>query len=295
MRRNPFPEVICIDEKHWTSSGENNYMCVILDFMTREIIDIIDGRTKKAWSGYTQIIDKKELQKVRYISIDMYEPYRSVQKLYFPNAVLVCDSFHAVNNINKALSRIRIRVMNRFKRDSVEYYLLKKFNFLLTKNYSDIRFNKARYNRKLGRYADYHQILELILKIDGELADAYSLKEEYVSFNHYATKENCREWLSKIIQSYASSNIAEFIALSCTLISWFDEIAGSFESFDGRRLSNGPVESMNSRIDKIFSNACGYQNFSRLKNRLMYSLNKSSNPSSYAIDEKVKREGKKIG
>ena len=34
-------------------------MCVILNFKTMEIVDIIDGRTKKAWSSYTQIIDKK--------------------------------------------------------------------------------------------------------------------------------------------------------------------------------------------------------------------------------------------
>ena len=47
--------------------------------------------------------------------------------------------------------------------------------------------------------------------------------------------------------------------------------------------------------DKILSNACGYQNFARMRNRLMYSLNKSSNPSSYAIDETIKREGKKRG
>ena len=51
-------------------------MCVILNFKTMEIVDIIDGRTKKAWSSYTQIIDKKELAKVKYISIDMYETYR---------------------------------------------------------------------------------------------------------------------------------------------------------------------------------------------------------------------------
>lgn len=38
-------------------------MCVILNFKTMEIVDIIDGRTKKAWSSYTQIIDKKELAK----------------------------------------------------------------------------------------------------------------------------------------------------------------------------------------------------------------------------------------
>lgn len=46
--------------------------------MTSEIVDILDGRTKKVWSGYTQIIDKKELRRVRYVSIDMHEPYRSI-------------------------------------------------------------------------------------------------------------------------------------------------------------------------------------------------------------------------
>ena len=44
-----------------------------------------------------------------------------------------------------------------------------------------------------------------------------------------------------------------------TLINWFDEICASFDLVDGRRISNGPVEGINSRIDKILSNACGYQ------------------------------------
>ncbi|UWO54547.1 transposase [Catenibacterium mitsuokai] len=58
-------------------------------------------------------------------------------------------------------------------------------------------------------------------------------------------------------------------------------------------MSNGPVEGINSRIDKILSNTCGYQNFARMRNRLMYSLNKSSNPSSHTINETSKRERKR--
>ena len=161
------------------------------------------------------------------------------------------------------------------------------------KNYNDIPFNKARYNKKLKRYIDYHQLLEIILSIDKKLTEAYNLKEQYIAFNHYATSETCREWLSRIIQEYATSGITGFISLSGTLINWFDEICASFDLVDGRRISNGPVEGINSRIDKILSNACGYQNFARMRNRLMYSLNKSSNPSSYAIDETIKREGKR--
>lgn len=144
------------------------------------------------------------------------------------------------------------------------------------KNYNDIPFNKARYNKKLKRYIDYHQLLEIILSIDKELTEAYNLKEQYIAFNHYATSKKCREWLSKIIG---------FISLSGTLINWLDEICASFDLADGRRISNIQVERINFRIDQILSNACGYQNFARMRNRLMYSLNKSSNPSSYAIDE----------
>lgn len=174
----------------------------------------------------------------------------------------------------------------RYQKDSTEYYLLKKFHFLILKNYNDIPFNKARYNKKLKRYIDYHQLLEIILSIDKELTEAYNLKEQYIAFNHYATSKKCREWLSKIIG---------FISLSGTLINWLDEICAWFDLADGRRISNIPVERINFRIDQILSNACGYQNFARMRNRLMYSLNKSSNPSSYAIDETIKREGKKRG
>ena len=73
MHRQPLPDIICIDEKHWRHKGQNRYMCVILDFKTMEIVDIIDGRTKKAWSSYTQIINKKELAKGQSFLTALYK------------------------------------------------------------------------------------------------------------------------------------------------------------------------------------------------------------------------------
>jgi len=49
--------------------------------------------------------------------------------------------------------------------------------------------------------------------------------------------------------------------------------------FDGRRVSNGILESKNARIKIILKNANGYRNFDRLRTRIMYSLNKNSAPS----------------
>ena len=41
-----------------------------------------------------------------------------------------------------------------------------------------------------------------------------------------------------------------------------------------RRLSNGPIEGINSIIEQIKINGKGYQNFKRFKYRVIYAINK---------------------
>lgn len=111
MHKNPFPMVISIDEFYWNRKSKSKYACVILDFISGDIIDIINGRKKSDWHAYLQLIDPLELKRVKYISIDMFDAYRQIQKLYFSSAVLSVDSFHVIKNINLILKKERIRVM----------------------------------------------------------------------------------------------------------------------------------------------------------------------------------------
>lgn len=97
----------------------------------------------------------------------MYRPIRGIQA--GSKATLVCDSFHVIKNINNILKKERIKVMKRYDKDTVEYYLLKNFNFLLMMDSSKVYENKAKYNKKLQRYINYPQLLELILNIDKNL------------------------------------------------------------------------------------------------------------------------------
>lgn len=55
---------------------------------------------------------------------------------------------------------------------------------------------------------------------------------------------------------------------------WKTEIKNSFIRYQGKRLSNGPIEGTNSRIKTILKSANGDTNFNRLRNRIIYSLNK---------------------
>ena len=72
-----------------------------------------------------------------------------------------------------------------------------------------------------------------------------------------------------------------FIDIAKTISHWKEYILNSFikiESIDcssKRRLSNGPIEGINSIIEKINVNGNGYTNFYRFRNRVIYSINKN--------------------
>ncbi|MEG0683724.1 MAG: transposase, partial [Coprobacillus sp.] len=107
---------------------------------------------------------------------------------------------------------------------------------------------------------------------------------------------NAREELAHIIQLYINSNIEGYRSFaSSTLLKWFEEIVNSFSIVDGRRISNGPIESTNSRVKTILKVANGFKNFSRMRNKIMYCLNKDALITVTKQLQQIKRKGKARG
>lgn len=49
----------------------------------------------------------------------------------------------------------------------------------------------------------------------------------------------------------------------------------SLNGISKRRLSNGPIEGINSQIERINVNGYGFTNFFRFRNRCIYAINKN--------------------
>ena len=293
IKRNRLSKVICLDEYYDPSSGIGKYNLVILDFINKEIIDILPDRTKYYIQHYLQRFSKEELEIVEHISIDMWEPYKDIAEVYFKKALISVDPFHVMKHVNKALDDIRLDVMRKFKKNSDEYYLLKKFNYLLFRNYNNIKYFKPKLNRRLGRYLNGESTLELLLQIDETLNYAYDLKEQYHRFNTVFKTQNKQEELDEIILLCKQSKNEYLITLSKTLTHWYKEIINSFSFINERRITNGLIESKNSLIRVITSNAKGFTNFRRERNRIMYCLNKNImfETSKIPIKRKLKPRG----
>ena len=59
--------------------------------------------------------------------MDMYETYRTIVHMRFPQAKIAVDSFHVLKNYTTVLDQARLRIFRRSNKKE-EYYLLKKIN-----------------------------------------------------------------------------------------------------------------------------------------------------------------------
>ncbi|NCF00075.1 hypothetical protein D1151_13365 [Emergencia sp. 1XD21-10] len=85
-----------------------------------------------------------------------------------------------------------------------------------------------------------------------------------------------------LLEDLYTFNIPEFNTIGRSIKKWRQEIINSFDTYDGRRISNGPIESVNSRIKLLKRNANGYKNFDKLRRRILYSLNSNLTVKFYA-------------
>ena len=81
------PKILCIDEVYAYKGRDSKYACVLLDFQSQKIVDVLPSRRKQYLSDYFSHIPKAKRDKVDYISIDMLETYRDISKVFFP----MCD------------------------------------------------------------------------------------------------------------------------------------------------------------------------------------------------------------
>ena len=279
-RRLTLPKVLCIDEIYTKRLTKYKYCCVMLNFQTLKLVDILPSRHKFFLIDYFSKIPLKERLNVEYVIIDMYVPYKEVIKNVFFNAKIAVDSFHVISHLNYAMDKIRLSVMNNFKKGkspireaNMYYYMLKKYHYFFKMNFDNIP-EKEMPIYKIHSKWDKYEILKYLLSIDSNLKIAYYLKCKYQEFNYTMNYYNCDDELDSLIDEFLNNKYSQFQEFGRLLLHWKEEIKNSFTVIDNRRLSNGPMEGVNSKLKCLIKSANGYKNFSRFRNRCIYTINK---------------------
>lgn len=100
--RQPLPVNLGIDEIHTKLAhyGNSSYLCILVDNEKRVLTEILPSRAKLELSRYFEKIDKKERDRVRYVTMDMCLPYKQVVQRYLNKR----DLLDMILNINENLS-----------------------------------------------------------------------------------------------------------------------------------------------------------------------------------------------
>lgn len=252
------PEILGIDEFSATKDTISKLAFIIIDQTNKNIFDINPSRKSLDIKQYFRNYPKKERDKVKYITLDLYKPYYKLMHSLFRNAILIPDRFHIVIQARNALDKTRI---NLCKKSNPNYKKFKKYWKLLLKDKRDLDKKKKKYQTCFKKEMTQYDIVSYLLNTNEELYETYQI---YQSILYSIDTRNKEIFLSiingknKKISKYMKKALKTFRNMKKYILNAFDY-----------EYSNGIVEGTNNLIKQIKHTAYGYRKFKHLKARVM--------------------------
>jgi transposase, IS204/IS1001/IS1096/IS1165 family protein len=244
------PEVLCIDEFRG-NAGNFKYQVSLIDGKTRKPIDIIECRHKVYLFNYFNKFTLQERKKVKYVVMDLWQPYKDLAKTYFPNAEIVADRFHYVRYIVQTVDAVRKQVQSRLTPEERKYFKHSR-KLILSRSINLNEKQKEELNYILINYSE-------------ELRRVYNEKEKLLEIVHSNEKYQAVEKLNKWIKNNLECEYEVLNECAKTYSNWIREIRNSLLV----PYSNGVMEGYNNKIKVLKRLAFGFRNFQNFKARIL--------------------------
>ena len=224
---------------------------LVISYLERGVVlDVLADRRKETFEAWLMQWTPAERAAISEVSIDMWPPYRLAVESCLPNAQLVADRFHLMQNLNRAVTQAR-RSLQR-DADSETKEQLKGSRWLLVKNEDALS-------------AEEQALLAALYELSPELAQLHRAKEAFRQiYESAASRQEAAwrflDWMYDALQQ----QLAPLNRFLKTLSNWGEQILNFFN----QRTTQGLVEGMNNKIKLILRRAFGYRNFDHFVMRL---------------------------
>jgi len=234
---------IGIDEFSF-KKGHKDYITVLINLDTHELIDILEKRDKAFLRTYFQGLGDDFCKQILEFSSDMWGPFQDLGKELFPNALIHVDRFHWTLHLNKALDNFRKKI----RRDDKEEEVYKRLKWKLIKRPENLQESEEK-------------DLQAAFEKSPHLEEVYQLRNHFQfifdnSFSYDFAVQQIDYWIEHT-QLLKNKYLDEFVAL-------FNRHRTNILNYFKTRLSSGAVEGTNNvlRTVKRFTfNMSNFQNF----------------------------------
>lgn len=252
------PDVMGIDEFNATKDTISKMAFIIVDQTNKNIFDIHNSRMSYDIEKNFKRYARKERDKVKFITMDLYKPYYKLMHSLFKNAVLIPDRFHIDIQVRNALDKTRIKLCYK---SNPNYTKLKKYWKLILKDKGKLDKEKKIYQKCFKKEMTQQDIVTYLLNTNIELKETYNIYQSII----YSIKTKDKDIFKSVING-RNDKISSYMKKAIKTFKNMEEYI--YNAFD-YEYSNGIVEGTNNLIKQVKHAACGYRKFNHLKARIM--------------------------
>ena len=237
----------------------HNYLSVFADLEAKRVLFATEGKDAATWDRFAKELPKHSAtaDQIEQVSIDMSPAYQKGARENCPDAEIVFDRFHVMQNVGKAVDEVRRREHKSLSRKGDQS--LKESMWLFRNNPDNLDDAQTAHLDELKKA---NLITSKAYQMRLNLQEIYNLS----SLDCFTRKltQWC-EW----VQSYGKSKGYVFkpmVAAAKSILSHFDGIVSFAES----RITNAFMEGLNSVFSAVKRKARGYRSNKNLITMLYF-------------------------
>jgi transposase len=247
---------LCVDEK--SVGVGHQYMTLVAEVapgVPARVEYVGEGRTRESLDAFWKQLTAEQLGGVEAVAMDMWEPYMQSTVAHVPEAAtkVVHDPFHLVQYMNDAVNEVRKAEHRR---------LLAQGDEILTGTRQFWLYGMENVPASAAVRFDQVKFINL------QTSRAWAIKEVFRNFWLCADADEARrhfgQWYGWAIRSRLQpvKKVARM----------FKRHLANILTFFTHRLTNGPIEGLNNKIQGLIKKAFGYRNKERFKTDVLFHL-----------------------
>ncbi len=252
-RRQDVPmEKLGIDEKSFQHG--HTYATVLSDLDGKRVLDVKQDRTLEvAVDLLKQAVPRPE--RVKSVSMDMWEGYQGAVAKTLPRADIVHDRFHIAKYLSHAVDLTRRREHAKLVKQGL--WTLERTRFLWLKNPE-------------GHTRDQSERFAKLRTADLETSRIWALKETFKGFFASETIDQAKQFLTDWIAEARFTKNPHIVKVAGML----ERHEQGLLNYVKHQITNAAAEAMNSMIQEIKTIARGFRTFQNFRIAILFFLGK---------------------
>lgn len=265
MKRRNLEGITAIGVDEIQHGKGHQYLTLVyqIDPEKRRLLFVGKDRKAKTLLRFFRDLGKDRCGKIKYVCSDMWRPYVKVIAKKAVNALHILDRFHIVQNLNKAIDKIRAEEIKRLAAEGYDLDVLKNTKYCFLKNEGNLTDNQK---AKLGD----------VLQYDLKSVRAYLLKESFQLFWNYKDPRwaewYLNKWCARAMRSKLDP-IKKFVQMlrrhQPLIMNWFKA---------KKAYNSGIVEGLNRKINLVTRKSFGFRSYDVLKIALFHNMGELPEP-----------------